>query len=86
MFNLIYPNGKMICLEAEELLKKYDLKWCPLIDDNFTLLDTVNEMLDYATGKSKLYNTLKEGYVFRNYAKNISFKAVSPDFLIKHDE
>lgn len=86
VFNLIYPNGKVICLEGEEILKKYNIKWCPLIDDNCTLPDTVNELLDYATGKSKLFNTLREGFVFRNYDKNISFKAVSPEFLIKNDE
>ena len=85
-FNLIYPGGKMLCIDAEELLKKYNIKWCPLADDSFTLLDTVNELLDYSTGKSVLYNTLREGYVFRNYVKNTSFKAVSPKFLIKHDE
>lgn len=85
-FNLIYPDGKVSCLEGEEILKKYGIKWCPLIDKNFILSDTVNEILDYATGKSKLYNTLREGLVFRNYSKNLSFKAVSPDFLIKNDE
>jgi hypothetical protein len=86
VFNLIYPNGKVLCLEAEKILKKYGLKWCPLIDDNFTALNTVNAMLDYATSKSMLYDTLREGIVIRNYEKNISFKVVSPEFLIKNDE
>jgi RNA ligase (TIGR02306 family) len=85
-FNLIYPNGKVNCIEAEKILKKYNIKWCPLINSKFTLPDTVNEILDFATDKSKLYNTLREGVVLRNYNKNISFKAVSPEFLIKNDE
>ena len=85
-FNLIYPDGKVPCLEAEEILKKYGIKWCPLVAKDFVLPDTVNEMLDFSTGKSALYDTLREGLVLRNYSKNISFKAVSPEFLIKNDE
>jgi len=85
-FNLIYPEGKVSCLWGEEILNNYGIKWCPLIEQNYTLPDTVNELLDYATNKSKLYNTLREGLVFRNYEKNLSFKAVSPEFLIKNDE
>lgn len=86
VFNLIYPDGKVSCIEAEEQLKKYNLKWCPLVNKDFIMPDTVNELLDYSTGKSVLYNTLREGVVFRNYEKNLSFKAVSPEFLIKNDE
>ena len=86
IFNLIYPDGKVDSLNGERILGEYGLKWCPLINDNFTLLDSVNEMLEYATGDSKLYKTLREGLVFRSYSNNISFKSVSPSFLIKHDE
>jgi len=87
VFNLIYPDGKIKCIHYElSFLSKYGLKMCPLADLDFTVPNTVNELLTYATGKSKLYDTLREGYVFRNYEKNISFKAVSPEFLIKNDE
>ena len=87
VFNLIYPDGKVQCLDYEvEFLNKYGLKCCPLVAEDFVLPDTVNEMLDYATGKSALYDTLREGVVLRNYEKNLSFKAVSPEFLIKNDE
>ena len=86
VFNLIYPEGKVDSLKGERILREYGLKWCPLIDDSFTLLDSVNEMLEYATGESELYKTLREGLVFRSSAHNISFKSVSPTFLIKHDE
>lgn len=85
-FNLIYPVGKVHCVEAEPLLAGYGLKWAPLVCARYTLPDTVGEMLDFATGQSQLYPTLREGVVLRNYEYNISFKAVSPDFLIKHDE
>lgn len=85
-FNLIYPEGKVDSVDAMEIVSEYGLKWVPLIDVNFTLPDTVEEMLAYATDISKLYDTLREGVVVRNYTHNISFKAVSPDFLIKWDQ
>lgn len=85
-FNLIYPNGKVSCLEGEKILNEYGIKWCPLVAKDFVLPDTVNDLLDYAAGKSALYNTLREGIVLRNYSKGTSFKAVSPEFLIKHGE
>jgi hypothetical protein len=44
VFNLIYPSGKVDCLEAEAILAEYGLKWCPLVAKDFVLLDTVNEM------------------------------------------
>lgn len=85
-FNLIYPNGKAPCLQGEEILKKYGIKWCPLVNAEYILPDTVNELLNHVTGKSKLHDTLREGSVFRCYEKNISFKGVSPDFLIENEE
>ena len=85
-FNLICQSGKVDCQIAESMLKPFGLKWAPLVYANYTIPDTVEEVLADATGQSALYNTLREGVVFRNYEHNISFKAVSPDFLIKHDE
>jgi hypothetical protein len=85
-FNLVYSEGKVSCSEAIKILNDTNLKWCPLICEDYVLPDTVNELLDYSTGRSVLGNTLKEGIVLRNYEKNISFKAVSPDFLIKYGE
>ena len=42
--------------------------------------------MEYSTGKSVLRDTLREGYVFRNYDENLSFKCVSNDFLLKWKE
>ena len=46
----------------------------------------MSEVLEYADGKSKLYDTLREGIVFRSENGTQSFKAVSPKFLMKYDE
>lgn len=83
-FNLIYPGRKVPCYQAEEVAGIHGLKWVPLVVENYTLPDTVTEILDYATGNSALAPTLREGIVFRNYATGQSFKAVSNEFLLKH--
>jgi hypothetical protein len=62
------------------------LKWCTLVAFDYILPETVTELLDFATGKSALVDNLREGIVLRNYEKNISFKAISPDFQIKNNE
>lgn len=47
---------------------------------------TIEELKDFADGESALYPTLREGLVFRNYEKGISFKNVSKKFLLKNKE
>ncbi len=86
VFNLVFPTGKARCLDWEERIMQLGLKWCPLIDESYILPETVNELLEFATGSSLEGETLREGLVFRNYTRNHSFKAVSPEFLIKNDE
>lgn len=85
IFNLITPNGKMNCLDAEPMVAKYGLKWCPLVATNYSLPDTVDEIVDYASGQSKIADCMREGLVFRNYEHGISFKAVSNEFLLKYE-
>lgn len=87
VFNVIYPNGRMDSVSAKALMSKHGLKFVPIISESVSLKGmTVNEVLDYATGKSALYDTLREGVVFRSLDGKYSFKAVSPDFLIKNEE
>ncbi len=59
----------------------------PIIHDSISLKEaTVEGILDLATFTSTLYNTTAEGLVFRSLDGTLSFKAVSPKFLLKHDE
>ena len=85
-FNLIYPEGRVDSITGAETLKQYGVKWVPIIDTNFTLLDTVNDMLAYSDGKSAIANTDREGFVIRSLDGKQSFKVVSPKFLLKNDE
>lgn len=87
IFNLIFPEGRVGSLEAKEIVEKQGLKFVPIISERVNLKGkTVAEVLEYATGKSQLYDTLREGIVFRSLDGKQSFKAVSPDFLMKHGE
>lgn len=86
IFNLIYPSGRMNSLTAQSICNQHGLKFVPIVATDYVLPDTVNEVLDYAHGQSKLHETLREGLVFRSKDGKQSFKAVDPLFLLKHDE
>ena len=84
-FNLIIPTRKIPCTIGETILKACDIPWVPLVGTIEMPMD-VEDILNYATGKSAINpDVLREGVVCRNYIKDISFKAVSPDYLIKKD-
>ena len=86
-FNLIFDNVKFNNYNARQLLQEQNIKFVPIINNSFKLKSTVNEMVDYSNGKSLVAtNTLREGIVCRNYEKDISFKVVSPEFLLKYGE
>ena len=86
VFNLIYPCGRVGSKEAKDTVGQYGLMFVPIVEDGITLPRTVDEVLQYAHGKSRLYDTLREGVVFRTTDGKKSFKAVDPLFLIQHDE
>lgn len=55
----------------------------PILNENYTLPDTITELLTFADGKSIL-NTQedREGLVIRSLDRTISFKVISNEFLI----
>jgi len=86
-FNLILSDGrKFNNLKAKTILADQGIKFVPLLDNAFTLKSTIPEMVEYSNGKSVLADNLREGIVIRNYEKNISFKVVSPKFLLEYNE
>lgn len=86
VFNVITPMGRMGSVNARDYVGTRDLDFVPILDKRYTLPDTVQEMLEYAHGKSKLCDTLREGVVIRSQDGTKSFKAVDPEFLLKHGE
>ena len=84
-FNFITSTeGRWNSLEAKELLAFYDIPWVPIIDKEFILPDTVEELLDIATDMSVIDGGMREGLVFRSLDGIQSFKAVSNEFLMKY--
>lgn len=86
-FNLIMSHtGRWNTVDMEELLKKYNIPCVPIVDNNFILPDTVDELLNYATGNSVVDGKIREGIVFRAPDGIQSFKAVSNEFLLKYHQ
>lgn len=64
------------------------LSHVPILDIGYALESDVETILNKSKGKSELFDTEREGVVIRSNNTgpgNFSFKAINPDFLIKHD-
>ena len=84
IFNIVTPEGRKNPMETQAMCSLHGLKPVPLLSVDI-LPDTVNEMLKMATGESVITKgVMREGLVLRSLDGEISFKAVSPDYLIKH--
>ena len=69
--------------ELIELVKVLEVKTVPILDLDFTLPDTIDELLSYADSKSVLNEKFdREGIVIRSHDRKISFKAISNKFLL----
>ncbi|MBR3741703.1 MAG: hypothetical protein IKN04_14825 [Clostridia bacterium] len=86
VFNLIYPTGRVDSIRAKSIIEQHGMNFVPIIATDYVLPDSVEEVLQYATGKSVLADTLREGIVFRSQDGSRSFKAVSNEFLLAYNE
>lgn len=68
------------------LQKRMNIPCVPILDTNFILPDTVEELLTYATAESICDYDLREGVVFRSKDGTKSFKAVSNEFLLAYHQ
>ena len=89
VFNLIfgYIDGTVARCNPKimaEFLDSYGIPCVPIVDEHFILPDTIEELLEIATGKSAVDGGMREGLVFRSYNGVQSFKAVSNEFLVKY--
>ena len=85
-FNLIMSHtGRWNSKEMKDLLEYvYGVPCVPIVDTNYILPDTVEELLEYADGISVLDGKPREGFVFRDQEGKRSFKAVSNNYLLKY--
>lgn len=90
-FNLIYGDKefgakRLNPREMADTLSKYNIPCVPILDEHFKLLDTIDEMIEYADGNSVIDGDYREGVVLRTYDATDSFKAVSNTYLINKGE
>lgn len=84
-FNLIDSvHGRWNSYDASVYMKPFHINWVPILDVNYILPDTVEELLEKADGKSVIDGKPREGIVFRDLNGNKSFKAVSNEYLLKY--
>ena len=86
-FNLITSSlGRLDTPRMVQLLEPAGIPCVPIIEEHVSLhqWDTVDEILEYAEGKSKLDGLPREGIVFRDKDGLRSFKVVSNSYLLKY--
>lgn len=84
-FNFITDReGRWNSVDAANKLFPYGIHWVPILDKNFILPDTLEEMLAYADGESLCDFDMREGVVLRSQDGTKSFKVVSNNYLLKY--
>ncbi len=75
----------------ETTLAAMNLPAVPVLDRAYALVNNIPSLVQLGTGTSTLYNVEREGVVIRPLNEQrdsigrVSFKAINPEFLLKHD-
>lgn len=75
----------------EALMRDLELAAVPVLDRAYHLQNDIPTLVQMATGTSTLHKVEREGVVIRPLTEQcdvigrVSFKAISPEFLLKHD-
>lgn len=85
VFHIVSNGVKFPMDKTVEICEKYGLPHVPIVDDNYILPDTIEELQEFVEGaQSAIDGKPREGIVF--YDKETGqqyFKFVSPNFLLK---
>lgn len=87
-FNFIdSEKGRWSSTDGAVLLEKYGIKWVPILDTNFMMPNDMEEFKQMATAKSVVNPAvMREGIVLRDPTTDFSFKNVSREYLLKHNQ
>lgn len=86
VFNLIIDGARVGTVEMADFCKTHNLTSVPIIDTEYVLPKTMEEMKLEADGFSELNPKVKrEGFVYRSLDGKCSFKNVSREYLLKHN-
>jgi RNA ligase (TIGR02306 family) len=69
--------------ERVELCKRLNIPHVPVVDSNFVLDHTVDQLLEMAEGDGMNKGVKREGLVFKSNTSQFSFKAISNSYLLK---
>lgn len=83
----IDAHRRMSYAEFRAIVAELEIPTVPILDENFILPDTVDELVEYSRGAG-VYGTInqREGIVIRHKYQPVSFKVINPDFLLKHED
>jgi hypothetical protein len=86
-FNFIRSDiGRVSSVEGQETVKQWNIKWVPILDENYMMPTDMEEFKQFATAKSVVNpNVYREGIVLRDPTNDFSFKNVSREYLLKHN-
>ena len=85
VFNLVLSHcGRLDSVTMKEVLSKYNVPCVPILEEEYILPDTVDDLLNYAEGNSMIDCLMREGVVLRSQDGQRSFKAVSNKYLMKY--
>ena len=89
-FNLIYKyknektSVRLNPIELNNVLPLYGIPCVPVVEKEYKLPETCEELLKYAEGNSVIDGEMREGIVLRGQDGVASFKAVSNEFLLRY--
>ena len=86
VFHIVSNGVKFPMDKVVEICDRYGLPHVPILNDNYILPDTIEELQAYVEGEpSKIDGLAKEGIVFYDKATGQKyFKFVSPEFLLRY--
>lgn len=87
-FNFIDGRtGRTDSLTGKNIVEQWEMKWVPILDEHYMVPKDMEEFKQFATAKSVVNpNVLREGIVLRDPTNDFSFKNVSREYLLKHNE
>lgn len=90
-FNLIFGNdiNNQYRVNSEKMriiLLGYEIPSVPILDTDYQLPQTCDDLLAFADGESQIDGKTREGIVLRTQDGESSFKAVSNKFLLEYKE
>lgn len=78
-------RGRYNSIIGRAIIEKMGMKWVPILG-KVQMPDTMEELKALATGKSKVNpDVMREGIVYRSLDGSDSFKNVSREYLLKHN-